>query len=146
MENELSQLKSRVEGMLAEALASAALATSVSNDNRSMEAIARIELRQVQAALNNEVQSRLTLEKNLEAMQTTAEEAESKRLALMDELFRRENTVLKRLESNELALNSQESLIEDLSQSDLKNRVSSLSEQVHTDVIELIQLILFIQP
>ena len=146
MENELSQLKSRVEGMLAEALASAALATSVSNDNRSMEAIARIELRQVQAALNNEVQSRLTLEKNLEAMQTTAEEAESKRLALMDELFRRENTVLKRLESNELALNSQESLIEDLSQSDLKNQVSSLSEQVHTDMIELIQLILFIQP
>ena len=50
-----------------------------------METIERIELRQVKAGLDSEVQSRLQLEQKLEAMQMASREAENNRRNMVNE-------------------------------------------------------------
>ena len=50
-----------------------------------METIERIELRQVKAGLDSEVQSRLQLEQKLEAIQMASREAENNRRNMVNE-------------------------------------------------------------
>ena len=67
-----------------------------------------MELRQIQATLNNEVQARMDLETEVDKLQMTSGEDETQRLALMQNLVKREGETLRRLddfEFNAKALN-----------------------------------------
>lgn len=100
----LVDLQSQVDGMLAEAMASAALATSALSNNQSAKAaeetIVRMELRKVQASLNAEVQSRLKLEQVVETIQMNFKEFLNQRLTNINEMTTREQLTLKQLEEN----------------------------------------------
>ena len=129
--SQLSDLQREVNEMLAEAMASAALASVVANKNQSEEAIVRFELRKVQAALNAEIQSRMKLEQNLEAMQMSSKADQSTRLALIDEMVRREKNTLKTLEDSVFKLqnlqNQHESLYSDVEKTKATNQFLNYS-------------------
>lgn len=98
----LVDLQSQVDGMLAEAMASAALATKAMSNNQSAaeQTIVRLELRKVQASLNAEVQSRLKLEQVVETIQMNFNDFRNQRLTSINERTHREQSTLKQLEEN----------------------------------------------
>lgn len=101
--NDLTNIQTEMNGMLTEALHSAALATTFSGSNGStidMDAIVRVELRGVQSALNSEVQSRLQLEQKLETIQMALKEAENNRRSDMDELVSQHEEAMRQLEES----------------------------------------------
>merc|ERR1719464_1827160 len=138
--NDLTNIQTEMNGMLTEALHSAALATTFSGSNGStidMDAIVRVELRGVQSALNSEVQSRLQLEQKLETIQMALKEAENNRRSAMDELVSQHEEAMRHLEeshqsqwtSNNQILKNMEDT-RNFDEQHLNHSISSLSQQV----------------
>jgi len=142
--NDLTNIQTEMNGMLTEALHSAALATTFSGSNGStidMDAIVRVELRGVQSALNSEVQSRLQLEQKLETIQMALKEAENNRRSDMDELVSQHEEAMRQLEeshqsqwtevqtrNNQIWKNMEDT--RNFDEQQLNHSISSLSQQV----------------